>query len=389
MVFERIICLVADGLGVGELPDAKEYGDSGANTLGNLSRKVSNFSLPTLEKLGLGLLTPVKGVVPATNPLALVSRLQEQSAGKDTTTGHWELAGVVSKIPFPLFPQGFPQNLLSDFIQAASLPGVLGNKAASGTDIIRELGEEHVRTLKPVVYTSGDSVFQIAAHEKYFGLKRLYQICEIARAITLPLQIGRVIARPFIGESANDFKRTEHRRDYSLTPPHNLLDELTGAGVPVNSIGKIEDIFDHRGMTFKNHTGNNLDSLKETLRCFEAAPGKARFTFTNLVDFDMLYGHRRDAVGFGRSLKELDDFLPQLLSKMSEKDLLIITGDHGCDPTYRGSDHTREFVPLIAYSPSLIGKRIPDRKSFADVSASILKGYDLSSVKALAGASFL
>jgi phosphopentomutase len=388
--FDRIICLVADGFGVGEAPDAKLYSDEGSNTLANTAKFVGGMKLPNLEKLGLGNLGKFEGIAPVSSPLAMVSRLAEKSAGKDTTTGHWEIAGLVTEKPFALFPKGFPNELIDDFIREAQVAGVLGNKPASGTVIIEELGEEHLKTSKPIVYTSGDSVFQIAAHEEHFGLDRLYKICEVARKLTRPYQIGRVIARPFVGESSKTFQRTEHRRDYALPPPPNALDVLVKNGVSVYSVGKIDDIFNHRSITKGNHTGNNRDGLKATLDFMKQSKGEAAFIFTNLVDFDMLYGHRRDPKGYARALVEMDTFFPKLLEEMTPRDLIILTADHGCDPTFRGTDHTREYVPLVAYSPGLKGKKLSDRKSFADIAATVLEAYGINEDnQPVSGQSFL
>lgn len=375
--FKRIVVLVADGFGVGAAPDAALYGDEGSDTLGHVSQKVGGLRLPNLEKLGLGNLGTYAGISSTSDPKAIVCRMAEKSKGKDTTTGHWELAGLVTETPFQLFPQGFPDSLIQDFIREAKVPGILGNKAASGTAIIQELGEEHLRTGKVIVYTSGDSVFQIAAHEKVFGLERLYQVCEVARILTLPYQIGRVIARPFVGTTAKDFKRTEHRKDYSIKPPINCLDVLQNNGIKVLSVGKIDDIFAHRAITAGNHTGNNPDSLRATLDFMKQNRGERAFIFTNLVDFDQLYGHRRDPVGYAHSLSEMDQFLPKLLAELTEEDCLILTADHGCDPTFKGTDHTREYVPLVAYSSGFEGGTLSERESFADVSATVLAAYQI------------
>ncbi len=381
MKFKRIVCLVADGFGVGEAPDAVAYGDTGSNTLGNLAAAIGGIKLPNLQKLGLGNLGNFEGLS-ASSPEGFVCRLAEKSHGKDTTTGHWELAGLVTEKAFALFPNGFSKELREAIASEAKILGWLGNKAASGTQIIEEYGEESVRTGKPILYTSGDSVFQIAAHEESFGLQRLYQLCEIARRHTLPIQIGRVIARPFIGSGKGQFRRTEHRRDYSITPPPNCIDALNAAGVDVVSVGKIEDIFDHRGFAQMNHTGNNLDSLEATLGYFDKAK-EPTFIFTNLVDFDQLWGHRRDSQGYANSLVELDSFLPRFLAKLQPDDLLLLTSDHGCDPTFKGTDHTREYVPLVAYSPSFKGKHASDRSSFADVGAALLEGFGVPPPAAL------
>lgn len=377
--FRRIVVLVADGLGVGAAPDAALYGDEGSNTLGHVAQSMGGLRLPNLEKLGLGNLGSFEGINRTATPKALVGRMAEKSKGKDTTTGHWELAGLVTETPFQLFPEGFPDELLQSFVREAKISGVLGNKAASGTKIIDELGEEHLRTGKVIVYTSGDSVFQVAAHEEVFGLERLYEVCKVARRLTIPYQIGRVIARPFIGAKAGQFKRTEHRRDYSINPPPNCLDVLQKNGIKVMSVGKIDDIFAHRGITQGNHTGNNPDSLKATLDFMEKTRGEQALIFTNLVDFDQLYGHRRDPRGYANSLVEMDAFFPKILGELTEDDCVILTADHGCDPTFKGSDHTREFVPLVAYSPRFSGQTLGDRSSFADVTASILEAYQISS----------
>lgn len=385
----RVVVLVADGFGVGEAPDAAKYGDSGANTLGNLASALGGIKLPNLEKLGIGNLGKFRGIAPSQAPLGVVSRLCEKSEGKDTTTGHWELAGLVTREPFATYPDGFPKEMVDAFVREAGVAGVLGNKAASGTVIIDELGEEHLRTGFPILYTSADSVFQIAANEETFGLERLYKVCEAARRVTLPYRIGRVIARPFVGRDRATFKRTQNRRDYAISPGPNCLDILQKRGVEVISVGKIDDIFDHRGISRGNHTGNNRDSLEATLDFFQGAKDRA-FIFVNLVDFDMLYGHRRDPKGYGQALVELDAWMPELMKRMTSDDCVILTADHGCDPTYRGTDHTREFVPMIAYRPGAKGARLPDRASFADVATTVLDGYGIP-VSELSdpGASFL
>lgn len=374
----RIVCLVADGFGVGAAPDAADYGDVGAHTLGHVDEAVGGLRLPNLQKLGMGNLGQFRGIAPTENPLGWIGKMVEKSAGKDTTTGHWEISGVVTSEALALFPQGFPKELVDEFVAAAKIPGVLANCAASGTAIIEELGEESLRSGKPILYTSGDSVFQIAAHETVFGLARLYEICEIARALTLRWNIGRVIARPFVGENRASFKRTENRRDYSIAPARNCLDVLHDAGVGVYSVGKIEDIFGHRGISHGNHTGNNRDSLSASLDYLKKQRGERSFIFTNLVDFDMLYGHRRDPVGYAKALVEMDTFLPNLLAELTEDDTLIVTSDHGCDPTFRGTDHTREYVPLVVYSPNTKGGSLGVRQSFADIAAFVLEAYGIT-----------
>ncbi len=387
---ERVICLVADGLGVGAAPDANTYGDDGANTLGHVASAVGGLKLPTLQRLGLGNIGNFAGIPSNPHPEGYVGRMAEKSAGKDTTTGHWEIAGLVTKKAFALYPEGFPEAMVQKFITEAQIPGVLGNYASSGTTIIDALGEEHIKTGKPILYTSGDSVFQIAANETTFGLERLYKICEVARKLTEPFQIGRVIARPFIGSRVGDFKRTEHRRDYSLPVPQNCLDVLQASSVPVYSVGKIDDIFGHRGITCGNHTGNNPDSLNASLDFMKKCRGERGLVFTNLVDFDQLYGHRRDAEGYARSLVQLDTYLPKIIAEMTERDALIITADHGCDPTFRGTDHTREYVPLVVYSPKKAGGLLGDRSSFTDIAAFLLEAYGISPDRLPdAGSSFL
>jgi phosphopentomutase len=375
----RVVCLVADGFGVGAAPDAVQYGDLGSNTLGNVAEAVGGLRLPNLEKLGLGCLGNFKGIPRTPSPLARVMRLGERSKGKDTTTGHWELAGLITEEAFPTFPHGFPDALLNEWVKQASLPGFLGNKAASGTDILTELGEAHLATGKPIVYTSADSVFQVAMHEEVFGLDRLYQVCEVARKLTLPLQLGRVIARPFIGRKRGEFFRTEMRRDFSIAPGRNCLDLLCENAVEVLSVGKIDDIFGHRSISRGNHTGNNQDSLRATLEYLKESRGKEAFIFSNLVDFDMLYGHRRDPRGYAEALTRLDAFYPELLRELEPEDILLLTSDHGCDPTFRGSDHTREYVPLVAYSPGFAGAHKSDRTTFADLSATVLDAFAIAS----------
>ncbi len=375
----RVICLVADGFGVGAAPDAPHYGDVGSNTLGNVAEAVQGLRLPHLEKLGLGCLGNFAGIPSVASPLARVMRLGEQSKGKDTTTGHWELAGLVTEEAFPTFPNGFPDSLLKEWVREAGLPGFLGNKAASGTDILTELGEAHLESGKPIVYTSADSVFQVAMHQDAFGLDRLYQVCEVARKLTLPLQLGRVIARPFIGTAKDGFMRTEKRRDFSIAPGRNCLDLLCENSIEVLSVGKIDDIFDHRSISRGNHTGNNQDSLRATLEYMKQSRGKDAFIFSNLVDFDMLYGHRRDPRGYAQALSRLDAFYPELLRELEPQDIVMLTSDHGCDPTFRGSDHTREYVPLVAYSPGFSGGHLADRSTFADVSATVLEAFGIAS----------
>ncbi|MGE5508650.1 MAG: phosphopentomutase [Chitinophagales bacterium] len=369
MTQPRVALIVLDSVGAGALPDAKFYGDEGANTLGNISRAVGGLELPHLERLGLGRILSMAGVPPASRPEGAFGRLAEQAAGKDTTTGHWELTGVVLKRPFPVYPDGFPPEVMSAF-EAAIGRKTLGNVAASGTEIIARLGEEHLRTGAPIVYTSADSVFQVAAHESVIPVLELYRMCEAARRLLVGAHgVGRVIARPFVGKPGG-FTRTPHRRDFSLPPPQpTLLDRLVTAGIPVTGIGKIEDIFAGRGLTSAVHTGSNREGMEETLKWLLEGEGLG---FTNLVDFDMVYGHRNDVRGYAAALAAFDAFLPRLLSALRPMDLLLITADHGCDPTVPGTDHTREYAPLLAAGPSVRqGVDLGTRETFADVGATV------------------
>lgn len=367
---KRVIILVMDSMGVGELPDACEYGDEGSNTLANCALAVGGLALPNLGRMGLGNILEIKGVPRAQEPTASYGRMQELSPGKDTTTGHWEMAGIILEQPFPVYPQGFPTSIITEFEKRTGL-SVLGNKAASGTAIIEELGEEHVKTGKPIVYTSADSVFQIAAHEEVINLDRLYQLCKIAREIlTGEHAVGRVIARPFLGEAGN-FSRTANRHDFSLKPPRqNILNILKEAGLSVQAVGKIHDIFAGEGLTEYVYTSNNMEGVEKTKEFM--ATGKPGLIFTNLVEFDMLYGHRNDPGGYARALQEFDVRLPEIVNLLGKEDLLIITADHGCDPTTDSTDHSREYVPLLAYGQGVAaGIDLGIRNSFADVAATL------------------
>ncbi len=367
---KRVLLIVLDSVGCGDAPDADLYNDSGSNTLANTSQAVNGLDLPNLGGLGLGNLTEIEGVPPESEALGIYGRLTEVSAGKDTTTGHWELAGVKLEMPFPTYPNGFPSEILNEF---ESLIGrkTIGNYPASGTEIIEKLGDEHVRTGKPIIYTSADSVFQIAAHEDLIPIDELYRFCEIARKLLVGKHaVGRVIARPFIG-SPGHFTRTEKRRDYSLVPPSDtILDVIKNAGMEVAGVGKIEDIFAHRGLTRSNHTGNNmagvdaiLDFLKQD---FEG------LIFANLVDFDALYGHRNNPRGYADALEAFDRRLPEILGCLLESDILIITADHGNDPTTPGTDHSRERVPLLIVGNTIRKNvNLGTRASFTDVAATI------------------
>lgn len=365
----RVVLIVLDSVGVGALPDAHLYGDEGANTLGH-TVLVTGLRLPNLEDLGLGAISG--SFLPhSIHAQGISARLKEKSPGKDTTTGHWEMAGVRLDRPFPTFPEGFPPHFITAFEGGIGLR-TLGNYAASGTAIIQTLGEEHMRSGNPIVYTSADSVFQIAAHEEVIPLEKQYQICQTAREmLTGDLAVGRVIARPFVGSPDKGFARTGNRRDFSLSPPvDTILDKLKCAGHDVIGVGKIEDIFAQRGLTQSNHAAGNE-------KCIEAAMEYLSnsfdgLLFVNLVDFDMLHGHRRDPEAYAKALKEFDEALPRFKGKLGEDDLLIITADHGCDPTFKGTDHTREHAPLLAWRPGLSGHtHLGDLDTFADIAATI------------------
>jgi phosphopentomutase len=367
---KRVILLVLDSVGIGALPDAGAYQDAGADTLGHIAAVTGGLHLVNLEKLGLGKIAPLPGV--AANGLASggYGKLAEQSAGKDTTTGHWEIAGIIKKTPFPTYPQGFPTTLMEQFSQITG-KGVLGNKPASGTAIIEELGAAHLKTGKVIVYTSADSVLQIAAHEAVVPLEELYDICQKAREMLVGEHaVGRVIARPFTG-APGSFKRTANRRDFSLDPPEvTMLDRIKQAGYAVMGVGKISDIYNGRGITESRHTTGNMDSVAATLRFMKSnRPG---LIFANLVEFDMNYGHRRDVTGYAAALRDFDLRLPELMDALRQNEVLMITADHGCDPTWQGTDHTREYTPLLVYGPKIKPNvNLGIRKSFADIAATI------------------
>jgi len=365
----RFVILVADSVGAGAMPDAAEYGDAGTDTLGNVSRSVGGLSLPTLGRMGLGNVVPILGVPPVACPAASWGRMAERSPGKDTITGHWEMMGVSLTEPLPLFPQGFPPGVLDPWIAATGVPGVLANRAASGTQIIEELGEEHQRTGKPIVYTSADSVFQVAAHEETVPLETLYAWCREARRILDPLRVARVIARPFVGKPGA-YRRTYNRKDFSLLAPRQtVLDLVAATGVPVVGVGKIGDIFDRRGISEDVHTEGNADGLRRTGEILDRMD--RGLLFVNLVDFDMLWGHRNDVQGYARALEDLDRGLPDVLERLREGDVLAITADHGCDPTTPSTDHSREYVPLLVSVPGRDGVPLCTRSSFADLGATV------------------
>jgi len=364
----RVFVLVLDSLGVGALPDAAQFGDAGAHTLDHIVTAAGGLDVPRLRALGLGNIEGVECVEPALAPAAAVGRMAERSPGKDTSTGHWEMMGCPLEQAFPVFPNGFPSELMSAFVERAGLPGFLGNEPASGTEILERLGDEHVTSGKPIVYTSADSVFQIAAHEEHFGLERLYAACEVARELLTPLGVGRVIARPFVGTSGA-WTRTYNRRDYSLVPPsETVLDRLVAAGRDVIAIGKIDDIFCQRGITRALHTQGNRDGMRQTIEV--AREQDAGLVFLNLVDFDMLYGHRRDPAGYRQALEDFDRDFVRFEAELRADDLVLLTADHGNDPTHRaGTDHTREYVPVLACGPRIAPVALGTRKSFADLGA--------------------
>ena len=344
--FPRVIWIVLDSVGIGAMPDADAYGDVGSDTLGNIARQ-RTLHLPNLSRLGLANIKPLTNLPAVAEPLAAYGRCTLASPGKDTTTGHWEMVGIHLEKPFPVFPHGFPREVLDPF-EAQVGRSVLGNKAASGTEIIDELGEEHMRTGNPIVYTSADSVFQIAAHEEVIPVWELYRMCEIARDILRgKYEVGRVIARPFEGR-VGAFTRTPNRKDYAVPPPRGmLLDQLEKAGVEVMSIGKIFDVFLGRGIGPHEKTKSNADGMKKTIAALDEV--EEGMIYVNLVDFDQQYGHRNDVEGYARALEEVDAWLPEMMSRMTDADLLILTADHGCDPTTPSTDHSREYVPLLVY----------------------------------------
>ena len=372
--FGRVVILVADGAGCGGAPDAAAYGDAGTDTLGNIARAVGGLALPNLGALGLGHLTEIAGVPAVAAPRGAYGAMREASAGKDTITGHWEMAGLVTAEAMATFPHGFPAEI-TDALAKAAGRGLVGNKAASGTAIIDELGPHHLATGDLILYTSADSVLQIAAHEVVVPLPELYRICEAARVIADANHIGRVIARPFVGKPGA-FRRTYNRRDYSLVPPApTLLDALTTAGVPVVGVGKIWDIFAGRGVPTSLHSEGNTDGMRLTLETL--ATLERGLLFVNLVDFDMLYGHRNDVAGFARALVELDAWLPKLEAVLRPGDAVFITADHGNDPTTPGTDHTRERVPLLAFGPNVRPGPLGERASFCDLGQTVADGFGL------------
>lgn len=383
---KRAIIIVLDSVGMGELPDAEKYGDKGSNTLGNIAASIEGFSLPNLEALGLGNIDNIVGINNVKKPKGCYGRMAEKSAGKDTTTGHWEITGIILNNPFPVYPDGFPKEIIDAFEKLANTK-VIGNIVASGTEIIKMLGDQHVKTGYPIIYTSADSVFQIAAHEDVISIEKLYDMCEKAREILGGEHaVGRVIARPFIG-SSGDYKRTDRRRDFSLEPiGKTILDYAKDKGLYVKGVGKIEDIFNKRGITHAVHTHNNEDGVDKTLEYLEES--FEGILFTNLVDFDMLYGHRNDVKAYANALVEFDKRLPEILNALKDDDILFITADHGCDPTTESTDHSREYVPLLVYGKNLKGNvNLGTRSTFCDIAATIAHYLDITAE--LPGKSFI
>jgi len=377
-----VVVLVIDSGGIGAAPDVRAFDDGPTvNTIANTAQAAGGVKLPTLERLGLGNLADIEGVARSASPAAAVARLREVSAGKDTITGHWEMMNIIVRHAFPTYPHGFPEDVIARF-EAIAGARVLGNKTASGTQIIEELGPEHMRTGRPIVYTSADSVFQVAAHEEVVPLQTLWNWCEAARAMLVePNRVNRVIARPFQGEPGH-FVRTAGRRDYAVPPPQpSVLDALTAAGVPTCGLGKISDIYCCQGIAAGSRTGDNAEGLARTLEWLDA--GQGGFCFTNLNDFDSKYGHRRDPDGYARALVALDRSLPDILNRLKTADRLIITADHGCDPTAPGTDHTREFAPLLDFRPGRAGALLGDLESFAQVGMRVMESFGVPAPQAL------
>ena len=385
--FKRIHLIVMDSVGIGEAPDANAFGDLGSDTLGHIAEKMNGLSMPNLEKMGISNIRPFQGIQPMENPSAYFGKMQEASVGKDTMTGHWEIMGLNVDQPFKVYPNGFPAELIKALEEKTGRK-VIGNKPASGTEILDELGQVHMETGAIIVYTSADPVLQIAAHEEIVPLEELYKICEVARELTLDPEflVGRIIARPFIGQPG-EFKRTTNRHDYALKPfNRTVMNELKDANYDVIAIGKISDIYNDEGVTESLRTKDNMDGMDKLAKVVKQ--DFHGISFINLVDFDALYGHRRDPIGYGEALEAFDARLPEVMNELTNDDLLIITADHGNDPTFDGTDHTREFVPVLAYSPRFTGgKELPLSETFADVGATIAENFNVTMPKF--GRSFL
>lgn len=383
----NFILIVLDGLGVGELPDAAKYGDAGSNTISNMAAAVGGLNLPNLKMMGLGNITSIIGVPKVKNPIASFGKMAEQSEGKDSTTGHWELGGIRTEVEFPLYPQGFPADLINKFLSETGLNGILGNIPASGTEIIERLGDQHVKTGFPIVYTSGDSVFQIAAHESVIPLERLYEICTVAREKILVgnHSVGRVIARPFVGDSGN-YVRTTNRKDFSVDPPsRTILDFLSEEGINTVAVGKVNDLFNYRGIKIKLKTKSNKEGVDRIIESAKEFSGS--FIFANLVDFDVNFGHRNDPAGFAEALKEFDLRIPEILNSLDQSDLLLLTADHGNDPTTPSTDHSREYVPLLFYRKNKPGIDLGIRETFSDAAQTVADFFKINND--LNGKSFL
>ncbi len=384
---KNFLVIVLDGVGIGELPDAADYNDVGSNTLKNISEVVGGLNLPNLEKFGLGNIEDLKGVSQLENPLASFGKMKEVSIGKDSTSGHWELGGIKVDFKFPVYPNGFPEEVIRKFIEETGVEGVLGNKPASGTQIIQELGDEHVKTGYPIVYTSADSVFQIAAHEEVIPLEQLYEICEITRKKVMVGEhtVGRIIARPFVGSSGN-YTRTTNRKDFSVDPVgKTILDYCSENGIQTIGIGKVNDLFNYKGIDVSVKTKSNSEGIEKIIEF--AGKSEQGFIFTNLVDFDVYFGHRNDPEGFHKALIEFDNALPEITGKLDETDALIITADHGNDPTTPSTDHSREYVPLLFYRKNKPVKDLGIRETFSDVAQTVAEFYGIKSD--LKGKSFL
>lgn len=385
-MIKRVILIILDSVGMGALPDADKYGDVGADTIGHVAKFNGGLKLPNMESIGLGLIEGIQNINKVSNPLGCYGKFYEASNGKDTVTGHWEMVGVKSEIPLPTYPNGFPAEIIKEFEEKTGRK-VIGNKTASGTEILDELGEEQLKTGALIVYTSADSVFQIAAHEDIIPIEELYKYCEIARnMLTGDNAVARVIARPYLGKPGN-FSRTSNRKDYALLPPHaTALDKLQEAGVKVMAVGKIEDIFSGKGIHSAVHTKDNMDGVDKTLDYMKTE--KEGLIFTNLVDFDMKWGHRNDAKSYGKGLEEFDVRLKEIMQNMESDDILFITADHGCDPTYPGTDHTREYVPFLAYGePLKKGYNLGTKVGFFNMGQTICDIFN--SEKIINGDSFL
>ncbi|MFV5316174.1 phosphopentomutase [Priestia megaterium] len=385
--YKRVFLVVMDSVGIGESPDAEKYNDKGADTFGHIAEHCNGLHMPNMAKLGLSNIREIKGIDKAEKPLAYYTKMQEASAGKDTMTGHWEIMGLNIDTPFNVFPDGFPEELISQLEEKTGRK-IIGNKPASGTEILDELGKQHMETGDLIVYTSADSVLQIAAHEEIVPIDELYKICEIARELTLddPYMIGRVIARPFLGEPGN-FTRTSNRHDYALKPfGRTVMNELKDNDIDVIAIGKISDIYDGEGVTKSLRTKSNMDGMDKLVDTLNM--DFTGLSFLNLVDFDALYGHRRDPQGYGQALEEYDVRLEEVFDLLKEDDLLIITADHGNDPVHHGTDHTREYVPLLVYNKGMQeGKELSIRQTFADIGATVAENFGVTMPKH--GKSFL